>query len=79
MDTRKTAATLLLGWLALLTVVSAHGFEFFAANRYDELAALPGSSLAAPSGLVSGTLHTAVSREFYGAVYLIVERNCVKK
>ena len=54
MDTRKTVATLLLGWLTLLTVVSAHGFEFFAANRYDELAAFPGSSLAAPSGLVSG-------------------------
>ena len=54
MDTRKTAATLLLGWLALFAVVSAHGFEFFAANRYDELAALPGSSLGAPSGLVSG-------------------------
>ena len=54
MDTRKTAATFLLGWLTLLTVASAHGFEFFAANRYDELAALPGSSLGAPSGLVSG-------------------------
>ena len=54
MDVRKTAATLLLGWLTLLTVVSAHGFEFFAAKRYDELAALPGSSLGAPSGLVSG-------------------------
>jgi hypothetical protein len=54
MDTRKTAATLLLGWLTLLTVASAHGFEFFAANRYDELAALPGSSMGAPSGLVSG-------------------------
>ncbi len=54
MGTRKTAATLFLGWSTLLTVASAHSFEFFAANRYDELAALPGSSLGAPSGLVSG-------------------------
>lgn len=54
MDTRKATATLLLGWFTLLTVVSAHGFEFFAAKRYDELAALPASSLAAPTGLVSG-------------------------
>ncbi len=53
-DTRKTVATLLLGCSTLLTVASAHSFEFFAANRYDELAALPGSSLGAPSGLVSG-------------------------
>ena len=54
MGTRKTAATLLLGWFTLLTAVSAHGFEFFAAKRYDELAALPASSLVAPTGLVSG-------------------------
>ena len=54
MDTRKTVATLLMWWLTLLTVASAHGFEFFAAKRYDELAALPGSSLGAPTGLVSG-------------------------
>jgi hypothetical protein len=53
MDTRKTAANLLLGWITLFTVASAHGVEFFSANRYDELAALPGSSLGAPSGLVS--------------------------
>lgn len=54
MGARKTIATMLLGWLASFTVFSAHGFEFFAANRYDELAALPASSLAAPTGLVSG-------------------------
>ena len=54
MGTRKTAATLLLWWFTLLTVVSAHGFEFFAAKRYDELAALPAFSLGAPTGLVSG-------------------------
>jgi len=54
MDTRKTVATLLMWWLTLFTVASAHGFEFFAAKRYDELAALPGSSLGAPTGLVSG-------------------------
>lgn len=54
MGARKTAASLLLGWLILLTVASAHGVEFFSAKRYDRLAALPGSSLAAPSGLVSG-------------------------
>ena len=53
MGTRKNAATLLLGWFTLLTAVSAHGFEFFAAKRYDELAALPASSLGAPTGLVS--------------------------
>ena len=54
MDARKTITTLLLGWLTSLTVVSAHGFEFFAAKRYDELAALPASSLGSPTGLVSG-------------------------
>ena len=53
MDIRNTTATLLLVYLTLLTVPTAHGFDFFAAKRYDELAALPGSSLGAPSGMVS--------------------------
>jgi hypothetical protein len=54
MDVRKNITTLLLGCSTLFTAVTAHSFDFFAANRYDELAALPSSSLGAPSGLVSG-------------------------
>ena len=53
MDIRNTTATLLLVYLTLLTTSAAHGLDFFAAKRYDELAALPGSSLGAPSGMVS--------------------------
>lgn len=53
MNTRKTVAPLLLGCLTLVAVFSAHGLDIFSADRYDEVAALPGSSLGAPSGMVS--------------------------
>lgn len=53
MNTRKIVTPVLLGWLTLTVSASAHEIELFTAERYDEVAALPGFSLGAPSGMVS--------------------------
>ncbi len=53
MVNRKTVTSLLAGCLASFAVTTSHGFEMFAADRFDEVVALPGSSLGAPSGMVS--------------------------
>lgn len=50
---RKAVISLILGWLTLVTVVPSYALDFFSTERFDEAAALPGSSLGAPSGMVS--------------------------
>lgn len=52
MRAKKVQATT-LGMLTMLMAASAHGFELFSADRYDEMAALPVFSLGAPTGMVA--------------------------
>ena len=51
---KKNATSVILGSLLLFSAVSVQGVEFFSEDRYDQMAAMPGSSLGAPSGMVSG-------------------------
>lgn len=50
---RKVVTSLILGCLTSVLMTPLSALEFFSTKRFDEAAALPGSSLGAPSGMVS--------------------------
>ena len=62
MVNRKVIISLILGCLTLDTVVPSYALDLFSTERFDEAAALPSSSLGAPSGMVSswGSYFTAL-------------------